>query len=208
MSTYSIVQIPGWENLSLHMRDSRDLDRRIGELAHGTVPASVPRDTATPFRQEVKKELTRLVDQARAAGAGLLSLPTQRVGGCAVPASYTVSEWRDTEPGDPGAAAVLDALVDSRRAAGVANVAIVDVDGQPALREEEIEPADPDADHLATHPGRRVTYTVASPEDARAWVVFTFVTLGDGDPQGKLADILVEVFDAHVSTLRWGARRG
>ena len=75
MSAYSIVDIPGWENLSLNAADRADLERRIEELATASVPDEVPRDTATPFRQEVKKHFTRLVDQARAAGAGLICLP-------------------------------------------------------------------------------------------------------------------------------------
>lgn len=203
MSTYSIVQIPGWENLSLHPRDQRGLEQRIAELAHGTVPDTVPRDRATPFREEVRKELNRLTSQARASGAALLCLPTARLGDTAVPASYTVSEWRDTEPGDVAPASLLDALASARAAGGTARVSQVQIDGQPALREEEIEAADPEAEPLATHAGRRVSYTISSPIDPRAWIVFTFVTLGDGNASGQLADILVELFDAHLGTLRW-----
>lgn len=199
MSAYSIVDIPGWENLSLNAADRAELDRRLDELAHGSVPDEVPRDTATPYRQEVRKHLARLVDQARSAGAGLLCLPTQRMGEVAVPASYTVSEWRDVEREETAPSALLESLA----ASSSALVTFVDVDGQPALREEAVEAADPAADPLATHPGRRVTYTVSAPEDERGWVVFTFVTLGDGDPEGALADLLVELFDAQLTTLRW-----
>jgi len=98
MSAYSIVQIPGWETLSLHPRDHGALERRLNELAHGSVPAEVPRDTATPFRKEVRKELARVVEQAQAAGAGLLALPVEKVDGAAIPASYNVSEWCDPDP--------------------------------------------------------------------------------------------------------------
>jgi len=164
-----------------------------------SVPDEVPRDTATPFRQEVRKHLARLVDQARSAGTGLICLPTQRMGDIAVPASYTVSEWRDTEQDDVTPSALLKSLAGSSSAA----TAFLDVDGQPALREEDIEAADPAADPLATHAGRRVTYTVSAPDDSRKWVVFSFITLGDGDPSGALADLLVELFDAQLTTLRW-----
>ena len=199
MSAYSIVDIPGWENLSLNAADRAELDRRIDELAHGSVPDEVPRDTATPFRQEVRKHLARLVDQARVAGAGLLCIPTQRMGDMAIPASYTVSEWRDVERDEVAPAALLESLA----ADSSATVTFVDVDGQPALREEDIEAAASDADPLATHDGRRVTYTVSAPDDPRGWVVFSFITLGDGDPRGALADLLVELFDAQLTTLRW-----
>lgn len=199
MSAYSIVDIPGWENLSLNAADRADLERRIEGLAAASVPDEVPRDTATPFRQEVKKHLTRLVDQARAAGAGLICLPTQRMGDLAVPASYTVSEWRDSDGDEASPTTLLKSLAESSSA----EVTLVDVDGQPALREEDIEEADPEADPLATHAGRRVTYTVSAPDDPRGWVVFSFVTLGDGDPNGALADLLVDLFDAQLTTLRW-----
>lgn len=202
MSAYSIVQIPGWETLSLHPRDHSALERRLGELAHGAVPAAVPRDRATPFRMEVRKELVRVVEQAQSAGAGLLALPVEPVDGRAVPASYSVSEWRDPEPDDVAPADLLQAIA----AASAARTRIVDVDGQPALREETVESADPESEPLATHAGRRVTYTVSAPESRHSWVVFTFITLGDGNPDGPLAHLLVELFDAHLTTLRWKTR--
>jgi hypothetical protein len=202
MSAYSIVQIPGWETLSLHPRDHRALQRRLDELAHGSVPAEVPRDTATPFRMEVRKELARVVEQAQTAGAGLLALPVEKVDGSPVPASYTVSEWLDPDPDNVAPLDVLNAIC----AESGARTEIVDVDGQPGLREETVESADPDAEPLATHPGRRVTYTVSAPDSRHSWVIFTFITLGDGNPDGALAHLLVELFDAHLTTLRWKVR--
>lgn len=202
MSGYSIVDIPGWENLSLNAADRADLERRIDELAHGSVPEEVPRDTATPFRQEVRKHLVRVVEQAREAGAGLICIPTQRMGEVAVPASYTVSEWRDTERDEVAPLALLQSL--AANSDGAAH--IVDVDGQQALREEAVSAPNPDAEPLANHAGRRVTYTVSSPDDPRAWVIFNFVTIGDGDPEGAFADLLVELFDAQLTTLRWRER--
>jgi hypothetical protein len=199
MSAYSIVDIPGWENLSLSMADRGDLDRRIDELAHRSVPDDVPRDTATPFRKEIRKQLARLTDQARQAGAGLLCLPTKRMGDIPIPASYTVSEWRDADRDEVEPSQLLDVLA----ANSIFATRLVDIDGQPALREEGVEAADPVSEPLATHAGRRVSYTIAAPDDRRAWVVFTFSTLGDGNPEGALADILVELFDAQLTTLRW-----
>ncbi|MDI5972476.1 hypothetical protein POF50_024570 [Streptomyces sp. SL13] len=202
MSAYSIVQIPGWETLSLHPRDHSALERRLTELAHGAVPAEVPRDTATPFRKEVRKELARVVAHAQAAGAGLIALPVETVDGSAVPASYTVSEWRDPDPDDVAPLDVLKAIA----SASTARTEIVEVDGRPALREETVESADPEAEPLATHAGRRVTYTVSAPDSRHFWVIFTFITLGDGNPDGPLAHLLTELFDAHLTTLRWKVR--
>ncbi|RWZ68177.1 hypothetical protein ELQ92_02775 [Labedella populi] len=200
MSAYSIVDIPGWENLSLNNADRTELEARLSALAHQAVPDDVPRDSATPFRLELHKHLSRVVEHARSAGAGLICLPTRRMGDIAVPASYTVSEWRDGEGGATTPETVLNAL-----AANSSSVTrLVDIDGQPALREEGVEPANPTADPLSRHAVRRVTYTVSSPTDDRAWLVFTFVTLGSADPTGPLADVLVELFDAQLTTVRWG----
>lgn len=200
MTAYDIVQIPGWENLPLQAADAAELDRRLDELAHDAVPDDVPRDSATPFRGELRKHLGRLVDRARSAGAGMLCLPTQRMGDLAMPASYTVSEWRDPEAGT----VTPDEVIASLTADSGAAVATIDIDGQPALREEDIERPAPEADVLATHAGRRVTYTIAAPDTVGAWLVFSFVTIGDGHADGPLADVLVELFDAHMGTLRWG----
>ena len=97
-SAYSIVQIPGWETLSLHPRDRAALERRLDELAHGTVPDEVPRDTATPFRKEARKELARVAAQAQATGAGLIALPVEAVDGKAVPASTPTACSSRTAP--------------------------------------------------------------------------------------------------------------
>lgn len=202
MSAYSIVDIPGWENLSLNSADRSDLDRRIDEIAHNAVPDTVPRDSATPFRHEMRKHLARVIDQARAAGSGLICIPCERTGEIAVPASYTVSEWRDAERAEATPAAMLQVLAANSTAA----LRMVDIDGQQALREEQIEPARPEAEPLARYAGRRVTYTISSPNDPRAWVIFNFVTIGDGTPDGAFADLLVDVFDAQLTTLRWRER--
>lgn len=199
MSAYSIVDIPGWENLSLNSADRAHVDERIAQLAHQSVPEDAPRDSATPFRKEIHKHFAHVVEQARSAGAGLICIPTKRMGEIAVPASYTVSEWRDADRDQVEPSTLLRALAANTTSAAQ----MVDIDGQPALREEVVERARPRDEPLARWAGRRVTYTVSAPHDPRSWVLFTFVTTGDGDPQGALADLLVELFDAQLTTLRW-----
>lgn len=201
MSSYSIVEIPGWEQISLDPADDAATERRIAELAHGTVPESVPRDTATPFREEVRKHLERVALSARSSGAGILCIPVEQVAGQPVPATYTVGEWSDSLVAGIASEELLEAMVET--ADGEASIAVID--GQPALREETVIAPDPTADPLAAHPARRVTYTIAAPEQDGRWIVFTFATLGNGDPDGPLAHALVELFDAHVQTLNWNA---
>lgn len=202
MSTYTIVNIPGWENLSLHPADRSRLEDRLNALAHDIVPASVPRDKATPFREELRKHLTRVVDQARAAGASLVCLPVADLSQGTVPASYSVAEVQDPNPFEAEPEALLRELLSRTED----EARLVEVDHQPALREETVVAADPDADPVAVLSARRVTYTIASPDMPGRFVIFTFTTLGNQDPDDAVARVLVEVFDAHMSTLRWTER--
>lgn len=199
MSSYSIVDIPGWEQISLSAADEHASSHRIAELAHQTVPDDVPRDTATPFREEVRKQLERVAASARASGAGMICIPVERTGGHPVPAIYTVGEWS----GGGAAAVTPDDLVQALASAADGLASVTFVDGQPALREETIVPADPAVEPLAAHAARRVVYTIAAPDPSGSWVIFTFATLGNGDPNGPLARVLVDLFDAHIGTLRW-----
>lgn len=41
------------------------------------------------------------------------------------------------------------------------------------------------------------------PNARRRWLIAAFSTLGDGDPGGEHAKILVELFDAIMSTFHW-----
>jgi hypothetical protein len=199
MTGYAIVGIPGWEQLRLGEADRAQTERRIDELARQTVPEDVPRDRATPFREETRRHLLRLADQGRQAGAVIVCLPTSRMGDIAVPASYTVSEWSDGQPLMAEPADVVELLADRSDV----SASVVEVDGQPALREEGVEYPDEAAAELVTRPARRVTYTIADPVVTGTWIVVVFSTLGDGDPEGDLAAVLVELFDAHIATLRW-----
>ncbi len=198
MTAYTMLGIPGWETLSLHSAARSDCERRIKELVLQAVPNHLPRDSATPFRRELHRHFLRLVDEARLAGAAVLSLPVQRMGDLAVPASYTVAEWRDSA-GELGPEAMLEQLMQASDAA----VTQVEVDGQAALREDSVQVPDPVEEPLASQPARRICYTVLAPGQQHSWIIFTFTTLGDGDPDGELANVLVRLFDAQISTLRW-----
>ncbi|MGH3866440.1 MAG: hypothetical protein ACRDQ4_09950 [Pseudonocardiaceae bacterium] len=41
------------------------------------------------------------------------------------------------------------------------------------------------------------------PADPDRWVVVSFSTLGSGDPNDEHARLLVELFDAMMTTFRW-----
>jgi hypothetical protein len=81
---------------------------------------------------------------------------------------------------------------------------LVEVGGVPAARTERAEPGDPGSGlDVAT---RRVDYTVPIPGQPRRWLSIVFSTPGAGDPGDQVADALVELFDAIMTTFRWRQR--
>ena len=53
---------------------------------------------------------------------------------------------------------------------------------------------------------RKVDYVTAVPGDERRWVVVTCTVLADGDPDGLPSGLVVQLFDAIMSTWRWSGR--
>jgi hypothetical protein len=51
-----------------------------------------------------------------------------------------------------------------------------------------------------------VDYTFPIPGDSRRWLAVTFSTPGAGDPGDQVAEALVELFDAIMTTFRWRHR--
>jgi hypothetical protein len=64
-----------------------------------------------------------------------------------------------------------------------------------------VAPADPG--QQAGYGSRRVDYLIPVPEHPRGMLVVAFSTIGDGDPEGDFAKLLVELFDAIMTTFRW-----
>jgi len=50
---------------------------------------------------------------------------------------------------------------------------------------------------------RRVDYLLPVPGQPGQWLIVTFATPGDGDPEGTFASLLVELFDSIMLTFRW-----
>ncbi|MGH3816471.1 MAG: hypothetical protein ACRDRE_01680, partial [Pseudonocardiaceae bacterium] len=60
-----------------------------------------------------------------------------------------------------------------------------------------------DAEPGVEHASRRVDYLLPVPADPDRWVIVSFSTLGAGDPTDDFAQLLVELFDAIMTTFRW-----
>jgi hypothetical protein len=50
---------------------------------------------------------------------------------------------------------------------------------------------------------RRVDYVTAVPDDPRRWIMVAFSTIGDGNPEGRRAAMVVQLFDAMMTTWSW-----
>jgi hypothetical protein len=137
--------------------------------------------------------------QARSNGGLDLYLPVEYVHGTAVPASFVVSQVTlpvdaSGEEADPAEViAAVTATSDSARP--------VVVNGAQAVRTEHV--AGPDPAQEIPVGSRRADYLVPLPGRADRWLVATFSTIGDGDPEGDFAKLLVELFDAIMLTFRW-----
>jgi hypothetical protein len=192
---YTLVLPPPWRQIPVRYGTPKAI-RQISGEAFRHLPRHISRDKVTPYRIELERRLTSAADQARRHGGTDLYLPVDLARGTLLAASFVASE------GWLGAAGELRASdIVSRLAAEDAGSARVTVDGAAGVRTEHISPADPPAE-----PGRgsrRVDYVLPVPGAGGRWLVFAFSALGAGDPGDKFADLLVELFDAIMSTFRW-----
>ena len=192
---YTHVLPPGWVKIpARHGTD--DAIKAILDAKFRALPAKVPRDRLAPYRAEVEGRLRRAAAQARKNGAVDLYLPVELRNGLPVAASFIVSEGSIGSGGAAAPAQIVGHLVD-----GAADGSPVTVDGVTAARSEQAAPPDP-AQGIE-YGSRRVDYVVPVPGAPDRWLLAGFSTLGAGDPDDGLARMLVQLFDAIMSTFRW-----
>lgn len=192
---YTIVLPPGWQRIPVRQGTAEAI-RKILDQVFGRLSRELPRDSLVRQRIELERRLSAMAARAREKAGLDLYLPVEYVHGAAVPASFAVSE------GSPGPAGPGDpAQVVAYLAAGQDDAAQVTVDGAIGIRTERIAAADPASEIPAG--SRRVDYTLSVPGRPERWLMAVFSTLGSGDPDGEYAKILVELFDAMMSTFRW-----
>jgi hypothetical protein len=185
---YSIVLPPGWARIPAREDSDRTISR-ILDASFAELPKEIPPDRTGPLRKELERRLRDMVTQARDHSALDLFLPVQPVHGTTIAASFVVSEAA-FDGGQPEPAQIAARLISTADDAQAA-----EVDGALAVRTARVVPGE--------HPSRRVDYTVAVPDDPDRWLLLSFSTLGGGDPRDEVADLLVELFDAMVTTFRW-----
>ncbi|MBT2399778.1 hypothetical protein [Streptomyces sp. ISL-100] len=193
---YALVPPPGWDLIPL--QDGTDdavkhiVDRAVHRLSDG-----IPKDDVIKARLELLKQLKRVVKQARKAGGLTLYLPVERIHGSLIAASFVVSEVLSGPGGNPRSDEVLTHLL-----SGAANSEPIAVDGAEGIRTDRVAPPAPERE--VEYPSRRIDYVLPVPRGTTSqWVTVCFSTISDVDPLGEFAEVLVELFDAVMTTFRW-----
>ena len=189
---YTLVLPPGWRQVPVRT-GTREVIREIVRDRFRVRPGHVPRDALTPYRIALEQQLTAAAAQARQRGGTELYLPVEPVRGTLIAASFVVSEGSIGGRYEHDAAQIVDAI--DGDGPGLL------LDGVRAARIERTAP--PDLARGIERGSRHVDYAVPVPEGDGRWLVFAFSALSAGDPGDKLAENLVKLFDAIMSTFRW-----
>ncbi|MFE0413148.1 hypothetical protein [Streptomyces tendae] len=204
---YELVLPPGWVRIPLRVGTKEALEKVL--FSHmGQVPEEIPRDDAMRFRLDMRRQLERQARAARRNGGLDLYLPVLPRGGIFLMASFIVAEVPIGQAHVIPQQAVITELANEGVPDGTAKQ--VDVAGAPALRraygspltEERLSSASEAVQQNAL-PTRRVDYVIPVPDDPSRWISINFSTPGDGDIDSEFTGVLVELFDAVVSTFKW-----
>ncbi|GAA2237692.1 hypothetical protein [Streptomyces indiaensis] len=193
---YNLVPPPGWDMIPLR-EGTNEAIKRIVDRSVDELPADIPRDDLSKARMELIKRLKRVARQARETRAMDLHLPVARVDGAALPASFIVSE-----PITAPTVGLNSGLILSSLRPDASQSEEVTIDGATGFRVDGT--AQPDTDRDVEFSSRRVEYLLQIPNSApRAWLTISFSTVADGRPDSEMADLLVDLFDAVMTTFRW-----
>jgi hypothetical protein len=199
---YSLVLPPGWRRIPI-LHGTKAAIRGIVDEVLRRYPKGMPRDKMTPYRIEIERQLSDLARRARSSGGVDLYLPIEYVHGVTITASFVVSQVTlpvpETETAEQVAAGSAELV--AYLTSGEGKASPVPVAGVQAARTESVAPPDP-AEQMGFG-SRRVDYVIPMPGHPTRWMLAAFSTIGDGDPEGKFAKLLVELFDAIMLTFRW-----
>jgi hypothetical protein len=207
---YALVLPTGWRRIPVQSGTKAAI-RGITTEVLRRFP-EVSRDKLTPYRIELERRLSDMARQARSAGGLDLYVP---VNTCTARRFRRLSWYPQITlpvgtPGDQGdpdappegeAATAGPAEVIAAVTATNSSARPVVTGGAQAVRTESV--AGPDPAQEIPVGSRRADYMIPLPGRADRWLVATFSTIGDGDPEGDFAKLLVELFDAIMLTFRW-----
>src|SRR3984885_1432230 len=190
---YAIMMPGGWRQVPV-LHGTRKAITDVLDEVFARFPPGLARSTLMPCRLELERRMTEMARQARQNAAMDLYLPVEYIHGVAVPASIVVSR------GTLGASGLLDVdEVIAQMTAGSPDASRVTVDGAAGVRLERT--ADPARE--AQCGARQVDYVLPVPGKPGDWLISAFSSLEDRSPDGRFTQLLVELFDAIMSTFRW-----
>lgn len=190
--TYTLVLPSGWTQLPL----GDGADARVAELvdlAFATTPDGASPDQVATLRRQVEGQLRAAVVSARDDGGVDLYLPTGPVRGLPVPASFVVGQLSSRDEVPDAARLVAALVVDDPTARAV------ELGPHLAVRTER---ASPPATAPPAPPSRGIDYFIPTP-DGHGWATVAFSTLVVEDEGEDVTPLLVDLFDAVMTTFRW-----
>jgi hypothetical protein len=197
MPGYSLVLPPPWRRINLqerrHQQVGRALDRAIRRA-----PREIPPDQLAPARRRLERELNQQLDAAGTRGGVDFYYPDGEIHGVSLNASFVVCSV--IPPASANAGLVTPTLAELIRH-GAKPVTIADT---VWVRSEQVKEGD-GQDVPTGLRSRQVDYLAAVPDDERRWVLVSCSVIGDGDPDSAPTALVVELFDAIVTTWRWHA---
>ncbi|WP_040320079.1 hypothetical protein [Aeromicrobium marinum] len=194
---YGLMLPSPWQHVPLG-RGRRERIAEIVDEALARLPDDAPPDQVAQGRIKLTEMLETRLRAAVETGAVDFYLPTALTRGVDVRSSFLVNEVLPDASAPEGVTGqVLARLLADDGAKPVTAGHTVWV------RTEEV--VDRAADETVSDDVsvRKVEYTTALPADERYWYVVTFTTFGHEHPRDGLADAMVELFDAIMSTWRW-----
>lgn len=195
LTGYSIVLPPGWQRIPLRQGTQAAI-RDITKKASARLSRHIPSEQAISYRLCIEQGLAEATRKGLRAGGIDLYLPTELIHGVAVPASFIVSCGTHPAPTPVDHTQVIGRLMGSTEKS-----APVIVDGITGLRTEGAVMAAPDQEADAAT--LRVDYILPLPGHIGWWLIVTFSTLSDGNPESEFAKLLAQLFDAIMLTFRW-----
>jgi len=200
MIDFELIIPPGWVQIPTTPDTTRLRRRIIDDLIRHYVPESLPRDKVGPWRKMLRKELVGATDEAARQNARSVLLPLQEFAGFRLPGSLlvTVVENEEETEAEDAERLLAELLAD----AGDDGM-YLEIGGAPAVRVAAVM----DSDRIKRKaPSWRVSYYVSNPDAPGVWGLLTFVVLTDGDVDAEPVQAVMLLFDAVVSTLKWGDR--
>ncbi|MBV9025320.1 MAG: hypothetical protein JO362_16355 [Streptomycetaceae bacterium] len=190
---YTLVVPKEWRKIPVRKGTDQAIKRILDEAF-----AHYSRDEIVQQRRDVEMRLRDVIKNARQNAGVDLFLPI-RTQNKDMLASFLISYAEFGRLDAPSAQAVLGHVKTT-----LDNANWIELAGVRGMRTERVCP--PDRDRDINFASRRVEYLLPVPNTADSWLVASYSTLGDGDPESELSKLFCDLFDAIMLTFRWTYR--